>query len=192
MNVNVPNKYITVAYKLYAIEDGDKELMEEAEVAHPFQFISGLGTTLDYFENQLVNLNKGDKFDFTIPCDEAYGEFNEDHILDLPKNIFEVNGKFDAEMVKEGNVIPLMDSEGRRMNGTVQEVKAESVVIDLNHPLAGADLQFVGEVVENREATNEEVEGMVNMMSGGGCNCGCDSCDSDCGEDHEHGCSGCN
>ena len=61
------NKYITVAYKLYTMEDGEKELFEEAKAEHPFQFISGLGTTLEDFENQITSLAKGDKFDFTIP-----------------------------------------------------------------------------------------------------------------------------
>ena len=55
------NKYITVAYKLYTMEDGEQELFEEAKAEHPFQFISGLGTTLEDFENQITSLAKGDK-----------------------------------------------------------------------------------------------------------------------------------
>ena len=54
----VENKYITVAYKLYTMEDGEKELFEEAKAEHPFQFISGLGTTLEDFENQITALSK--------------------------------------------------------------------------------------------------------------------------------------
>ncbi len=50
----VENKYITVAYKLYTVEDGEKELFEETNAEHPFQFISGLGTTLESFENQIT------------------------------------------------------------------------------------------------------------------------------------------
>ena len=65
------NKYITVAYKLYTTEDGKRDLVEETAAEHPFQFISGLGTTLEAFESQIVNLHKGDKFEFTIPFAEA-------------------------------------------------------------------------------------------------------------------------
>ncbi|MDR0746128.1 MAG: FKBP-type peptidyl-prolyl cis-trans isomerase [Mediterranea sp.] len=180
------NKYIAVAYKLYTIEDGERELIEEAKVDHPFQFISGLGTTLESFENQIINLKKGDKFEFTIASEDAYGEFNDDHVIDLPKHIFEVEGKFDVEMIKEGNIVPLMDSEGRSLNGMVVEVKDEVVIMDMNHPLAGADLNFIGKVVENRPATAEEIQGMINMMTSESCNCGCDSCGDDC-EDHAHG-----
>lgn len=174
------NKYITVAYKLYAIEDGERDMIEEATVEQPFQFISGLGTTLDAFENQIANLKKGDKFDFSIPSADAYGDFNDDHVIDLPKSMFEIDGKFDTEMIQEGNTIPLIDSEGRRLQGVVLEVKDEVVVMDMNHPLAGSDLNFIGEVVENREATSEEVQGMINMMAGGGCDCSCDSCADGC------------
>ena len=178
-----PNKYITVAYKLYVTEDGKRDLVEEATKEHPFQFISGLGTTLEAFENQLKDLKPGDTFEFTIPHDQAYGEYEEEHVLDLPKNIFEIDGKFDNERIFAGNVVPLMNADGQRLNGTVVEVKDDVVVMDLNHPLAGDDLTFAGEVVESRPATNEEIQGTLNMMSGEGCGCGC----GDCGDDHECG-----
>ena len=186
---NVENKYITVAYKLYSIEDGERDFVEEAPVAHPFQFISGLGTTLPEFENQVKDLKKGDKFDFTIACADAYGDYDDEHVIDLPKHIFEINGKFDSERMVEGAIIPLITSEGQHINGSVVEVKEDVVTMDMNHPLAGCDLNFVGEVVENRPATNEELAEMARMMSGG-CGCGCDSCGGGCGSgcgDHECG-----
>lgn len=180
----VENKYITLAYKLYSIENGEKEFTEEAPAEHPFQFISGLGLTLEAFENQVKDLSKGDKFDFTIKAEDAYGEYDDEHVIDLPKNIFEIEGEFDSERVVEGAVIPLMTSEGQRINGSVVEVKDDVVVMDMNHPLAGCDLNFVGEITENRPATNEELAEMARMMSGGGCNCG--DCGGGCG-DHECG-----
>ena len=180
----VENKYITLAYKLYSIENGEKEFTEEAPAEHPFQFISGLGLTLEAFESQVKDLKKGDKFDFTIKAEEACGEYDEEHVIDLPKNIFEIEGKFDSERVVEGAVIPLMTSEGQRINGSVVEVKDDVVVMDMNHPLAGCDLNFVGEVTENRPATNDELAEMARMMSGGGCGGGCNGgCDcGDCGD----------
>ena len=117
----VENKYITVAYKLYAIENDTKDFTEEATAEHPFQFISGLGLTLDTFENQVKDLNAGDKFDFTIACADAYGEYDEEHVIDLPKHIFEVDGKFDSKRVVAGNLIPLITSEGQQVNGVVVE-----------------------------------------------------------------------
>ena len=187
----VENKYITVAYKLYSIEDGEKDFEEEAPAEQPFQFISGLGLTLDAFENQVKDLKPGDKFDFTIAANDAYGEYDDEHVIDLPKEIFVVEGKFDNERVVEGAVIPLMTAEGQRINGSVVEVKEDVVVMDMNHPLAGCDLNFTGEVIENRPATNEELAEIARMMSGGGCSCGCDDCGGDCGDgcdEHDHKC----
>lgn len=187
------NKYITVAYKLYTVEDGEREFTEEAPAAHPFQFISGLGMTLEDFENELQNLSPGDTFDFTIPADKAYGAYNEEHVIDLPKEIFLVDGKFDNEHIVAGAVVPLMTNEGQRINGSVVEVKEDVVVMDMNHPLAGCDLNFVGEVVTNREATSAEISEAIQMMSGGcggGC-CGGGCGDGECGDSCGCGEGGC-
>ncbi len=188
-----PNKLIIVSYELYVTEDGERDLVEKATKEQPFQFISGLGTTLDAFENQLKDLSVGDKFEFTVPCAEGYGEYNDEHVIDLPKNVFEVNGKFDAERIFAGNVVPLMDADGNKMNASVVEVSDETVKVDMNHPLAGGDLTFIGEILESRAATNEEIQGMINLMSGeGGCSCGCDSCgdgdDCECGDNEDKNC----
>ena len=174
------NKYLTVAYKLYTIEDGEKEFAEEATAAHPFQFISGLGMTLEPFEAELQGLEKGARFDFVIKAADAYGEYDEEHVLDLPREIFLIDGKFDSERITEGAIVPLMTSEGQRVNGSVVEVKPDVVVMDMNHPLAGCDLNFVGEVVESRPATNEELAEAARMMSGG-CGGHCGGCGGDCG-----------
>ena len=184
------NKYIAVAYKLYAIEDGEKEMIEEATIDRPFQFISEMGTTLPAFENGVKNLAKGEEFSLTLNKEEGYGEYNEEHVIELPKNIFEVDGHFDNEHIFAGNIVPLMDSEGRTLNGTVVEVKDEVVVMDMNHPLAGSEIQFEGFIIENRPATDDEIQGMINMITGAGegCGCGSDSCGCDSSEDGDCGC----
>ncbi|KAA6341247.1 FKBP-type peptidyl-prolyl cis-trans isomerase SlyD [termite gut metagenome] len=180
------NKCITVAYKLYATADGERELIEEATEKHPFRFITDLGTTLDVFENQIKNLNKGDKFEFTVPCANAYGEYNEEHVIDVPKNIFEVDGHFDAEAFSTDKIIPLINADGQRIYGSVVEVLSDTVVMDMNHPLAGDDLTFIGKVIESRIATGKEIEEALATVNGEGC-CGCH--DGDCESGCE--CNGC-
>ncbi|MDR0987991.1 MAG: FKBP-type peptidyl-prolyl cis-trans isomerase [Prevotellaceae bacterium] len=193
----VANKYISVAYKLYAIDEDGRDFTEEATAEKPFEFISGLGMTLEAFEEQVKDLDEGAAFDFTLNRAEAYGDYDDEHVVELPKHIFEVDGKFDAERIVEGNVIPLMTADGQRISGSVEAVKDNVVVMDLNHPLAGCDLNFVGSVVASRPATNEELAEVARMMSGGcGCGCGCDheGCDHDhdgCGCDQPAGGCGC-
>lgn len=186
------NKFVAVTYDLYVGEGEERELMEKATREVPLKFIYGTGSMIQAFEDALMGLESGAAFDFTITQENAYGEYNEDYVLDLPKNIFEVDGKFDSEMIQEGNTVPMMDSNGNRMNGSVLEVRDDVVVMDFNHPLAGETLHFKGEVIDVHEPTAEEIAAMT--APAGGCGCGCDSCGGGCG-DHEHGdgcgCSGC-
>lgn len=187
------NKYITVAYKLYTPSDNEKpDLVEEATVEHPFQFVSGLKMTLDDFESQIEPLQKGDTFDFTLTPDQAYGPVEKERIIQLPRSAFEQNGKLDSRYIYEGAVVPLTNADGDRFMGTVSEITATQITVDLNHPLAGLSLHFIGTVTESREATNKEIEEALKALSGecgGGCGgCGGGNCGG-CG--NEGGCGGC-
>ena len=98
-----PHKYVAVAYELYTDnEKGIHELVEKAPTEHPFQFISGMGVALDTFEEKMLALNEGDAFDFVLKQEEAYGPYEEERVLELPKETFSVNGKFDKDMVYPG------------------------------------------------------------------------------------------
>lgn len=179
------NKYVAVAYELYTTgEDGVTELVEKAPVEHPFQFISGMGFTLDAFEQQVAPLNQGDKFDFVLVKEDAYGDYEEKRVLHLDRQMFCVNGHFDKENIYPGNVITLLNEDGNHLQGLVLEVGEKEVTVDMNHPLSGKSLHFKGEVVVMRPATNDEIQGFINRMSGEGC-C-CDGCGGGCG-DHEDG-----
>lgn len=193
----VQNDYVAVSYKLYVKDEDDEQeaLFEQCETTHPYQFITHLGCVIPAFEQQMENLKKGDSFDFVIPCTEAYGEVEDELMFDVPRSVFEIDGRFDKTNIYEGNIIQLQGKDGQQFNATVIEVKDDAVTLDMNHPLAGQNLHYVGVVVERREATPDELTGWINMMSGDGCGCGCDHCDSQCGHDHHHddhcGCGHC-
>ena len=187
------NKFMSIAYKLYVDGDNGLEMMEEATEEKPFQFITGFGVALDAFEQQVAGLEKGETFDFAIPKEQAYGDYAEEHVLDLDREIFSINGHFDHEHIYEDAIIPLQNEEGQRFYGRVVTVGEEKVKVDLNHPLAGETLYFEGTVLENREATKEEVDHMMKHLTGG-CGGHCDGCGHDdcgCGHDHEHHHDGC-
>lgn len=189
MEQQTPNKYVTVAYELYTDNDkGIHELVEKAPIEHPFQFISGLSIALDSFESKILALAEGETFDFVLKVDEAYGPYEQERVIELPKETFAINGRFDKDMVYPGAVLPLINADGMRFQGLVLELKDNTVIIDLNHPLAGKDLHFKGQVVTMRDATNEEIQALINHE---GCNCGGDcegGCEGGCGgHHHEHG-----
>lgn len=171
-----------VAYKLYAIENGEKTMLEEAPADQPFRFISGLSMALPTFENNIVKLEENDEFDFTLEKEEAYGEHYDERIIDLDKNIFCIEGKFDSNNIYEGAIVPLQNEDGNRFMGQVLTISNDKVKIDLNHPLAGKVLNFVGTIVEKRPTTNAEIQAMINHMSGG-CGGGCANCNGNCGGD---------
>jgi len=185
------NKYYSIAYKLYTTKNGERNFEEEATAQEPFVFISGFGTTIPGFEKEIEKLDKGSTFDFTIPCAEAYGEYVNERVITLDKNIFTVDGVFDANMIYVGAIIPLQNEEGMRFMGKVLEVTDANVKVDLNHPLAGCDLNFVGSVTECREASNEEITQMINRLSGGGCSGGCGGCSGGCNSGNGDGCGNC-
>ncbi|MDR2651909.1 MAG: FKBP-type peptidyl-prolyl cis-trans isomerase [Prevotellaceae bacterium] len=163
------NKVVSLSYKLEA--NGD--VIEVVTKEEPMQFMYGIGYLLPKFENQIANLGIGDKFDFILQANEAYGEIDEQAILELPKNVFEIDGKFDEKYIKIGESIPMQDQEGNRLYGVVEKVNDASVIMNFNHPLAGRTLHFAGEIVDVRDATPEDLSGSC------GCSCGCD-CNDDC------------
>lgn len=179
------NKYITVAYVLESVDDaGHRHVEEEATEEHPYQFISGMGVALEAFEKKIEPLAEGESFDFTLSVDEGYGPYDLEHVVELDKKMFCVEGRFNTETFFPGAIIPLVNADGMRFIGHILEISDEKVKIDLNDTLAGKQLHFTGKVITSRPATEKEIENLVNLLSGEDCGCGC-------GCDHEGEGEGC-
>ena len=186
------NKLVAAEYELFVDGEveGELELMEKATADKPLSFIYGMGMMLPKFEEQLLGLQVGDSFDFTISMEDAYGDYDDDSVLDLERAIFEIDGKLDEEVIFVDNIVPLMDNEGNRVNAQIVKISDTHVTVDLNHPLAGENLNFKGNILEVREATETE---LASLQGGGGCGsggCGSGGCGSGgCGtDDSEGGC----
>ncbi len=173
---NQQNKYLSVSYQLYTVEDEKKSLVEQTQQGRPFQFISGFGVSLDGFEQQIIGLQPGEKFSFQLTPDQAFGQYDQEGVHKVKREMFCINDHFDHENIYPGAVITMMDAEEHRFMARVVSVEEDGVTIDTNHPLAGETLLFEGVVLENREATNEEIQHMLNHLSGEGCGCGCGRC----------------
>jgi len=161
MTVISDKHVVSVSYHLQVPgENGSEETtIEKTQENEPFMFLFGSGGLLPEFEQNLAGKKAGDKFDFRIAAENGYGRYQIEHVVNIPIQAFlDENGKLDTEMVVVGNMLPMIDSEGNRLMGQVKEVALDHVRMDFNHPLAGKDLHFTGEVVDVREATAEELD----------------------------------
>ena len=178
------NKMVGVDYKLTV----DGRIADQSRPGQPLEFIFGTGMLLPKFEEAIAGKEPGDKVSFTLSPADGYGELIPEAIVDLPKNIFMVDGKVAEEILFEGSQVPMSDAQGNRMMGIVKEVGAETVKMDFNHPMAGKTLNFDVEVVSVRDVTPEDLQGHCSCGScGGDHECGGSCGDDHCGcGDHEH------
>lgn len=153
------NKVVTVTYQLHSnLPSTAKNHVETADKSNPLQFLYGSGMMIPGFEKGLAGKSTGDSFDFVINSEEGYGDNDETAVVDLPIDIFKVDNAIDLSILKIGNVLPMSDNSGNVMNGKVLSFDDTAVKMDFNHPLAGHELHFSGEIIEVREATQEEMD----------------------------------
>ena len=182
-------KVVSATYELYiAGENGEEELMEKTTEETPLVWCQGEGMMLPAFEAQMAGKEPGDDFDFVIEAKDAYGEYLEEGLMDLPKNMFfNGDGEFDEERVYPGAIVPMNTVDGQIVKAQVCEITDDQVTIDLNHPYAGEDLHFKGVILNIRDVTEGELKAIRNPRRGcGGCggHCSqdsCESCDKGCG-----------
>ena len=129
-------------------DDANGAVIEIAKESDPLVFLYGAGQMIPRFEEYLDNLSSGDNFEFTLVSKDAYGDFEEEAIIDLDKQIFNVDGVIDEEMLAIGNLIPMRDNEGHMLQGKVVSVTDDSVRMDFNHPMAGKELNFTVTVAD--------------------------------------------
>ncbi|MCK5135094.1 MAG: peptidylprolyl isomerase [Bacteroidales bacterium] len=172
---------VSIVYELRSgSKDGD--IVESLTPDNPLTFLYGTGGLLPKFEENLNGLSAGDSFEFLLNSEDAYGPVVETAVVHVPKTVFEVEGKIDETLMQVGNTVPMMDAEGRRLNGKVIAIEGGAVEMDFNHPMAGSDLHFSGKVTEIRNATEEELT-HKHVHGNGSHDCG--SCDDNKG----HSCS---
>lgn len=147
------NTVPSVTYELVV----EGEVVDQTDKSKPLTFLMGAGSMIPGFERQLEGLEKGDKYEFSIQPEEGYGEVDQKAIVDLPKDVFVVDGVLKEELLVIGNEIPMQDNKGNQLQGTIVEIGNDTVKMDFNHQLAGKVLNFTGEVIDVREASEDEI-----------------------------------
>lgn len=142
-----------VAVITYTLKGDDGNVIQEATHENPFAFIHGIGQVLPAFDTALIGKLVGDSYSFQLTAEEGYGNYDDTRVEELDAAIF---ADAPAEYIVVGATLP-MEFNGHTVFGTITEIKPQVVVMDFNHPLAGKNLHFSGEVLEVRAATAEEL-----------------------------------
>ncbi len=135
----------------YSLHLGDGQVVDASAPGEPLQYLHGEGQIVPGLETALEGLAIGDRKQVVVSPAEGYGEHDPRGIQEVPKKAFPPG--FDPQ---PGMELTAEGPQGEPVPFVVREVKPESVIIDLNHPLAGKTLHFDVTVREVREATDEE------------------------------------
>lgn len=156
MEIN-KDKVIVLQYTLRE-ENAEGNVIQETSESQPFAFLYGHGNVIPGFENNLKGKKQGDSFAFSIPSKEAYGEYSDEAVLELPIENFKVDGVIQRDVLVPGRMITMSDQDDNKMQAKVMGVTDTAVKLDFNHPLAGVDLHFSGNIDKVRVATDTELE----------------------------------
>ena len=130
----------------------DGEEVDSSKEDGPLEFLQGRGNIIPGLESELYGLVVGENKDIAVAAADAYGEFDEEQVMDVPLE------EFPAEIPLEiGTELEVRESDGDVLSAMIIDVDEEHVTLDFNHPFAGEDLQFQVTIVDIRPATSEEL-----------------------------------
>jgi FKBP-type peptidyl-prolyl cis-trans isomerase SlyD len=150
MSITATAKPMVIAFN-YTLKNKSGELLDASEPNQPLPFLTGTQQIIPGLESELIKLSEGEKKQIAVPAAQAYGEFRDDMLMEVPKaELAHLQG------LDIGAHLQLQLGEGVKIV-KVSKISDTHVTLDGNHPLAGTDLVFDIEVVLAREATADEI-----------------------------------
>lgn len=166
----------------YAVSDSEGTLIDSSYDHKPMAIIQGSGYLIPGLEEALIDHQENDKFEVSVPCEQAYGQRHDDYVQSVPKELLQ-----GVEDLAVGSQLRATTDDGEQ-TVIVIDITDDEVTVDGNHPLAGIDLRFDVEILEVREATADELAHGHIHSDGEGC------CGGSHSHEHEHdekgGCCG--
>lgn len=135
----------------YVLKGPGGNILDASEKGQPLPFLEGAGQIIPKLEEEIKDLNEGDKKNVKLAAKDAYGEVRENMFMDVPKEELahlpqlEIGAHLRLELGQGAHIV------------RISKISDTHVTLDGNHPLAGQDLEFDVEMVLVREATTEEV-----------------------------------
>jgi len=138
------NSRVKLAYML-RYDDAKGDIIENVSAENPLEISVGNEDLLEAFEEKIMGLKAGDSFEFALSPEQAYGNYDEEGIVGVPKA--ELMEDIEGIEISEGEIVPVVTDDGEEMEAVVLEIENDIVTLDFNHPLAGETLFFSGSVV---------------------------------------------
>ncbi|MDR2906798.1 MAG: FKBP-type peptidyl-prolyl cis-trans isomerase [Bacteroidales bacterium] len=142
-----PNSRVKLTYVL-KYDNATGDIIENIPTENALEVTIGTEDLLEKFEEKIMNLTVGDTFEFTLSPEQAYGNYDEEGVVSIPKA--ELMEDVEDVTISEGDIIPIVTDDEEEMEAVVLEIKDDIVTLDFNHPLAGEMLYFAGKIVSIR------------------------------------------
>ena len=136
----------------YTLKNEEGQVMDSSEGRDPLSYLHGANNLIPGLEQELEGKSAGQSFSASIPPEQAYGDPNPELVQTISKEMFQ-----GVDKIEPGMAFTAQGPQGQQQV-VVTEVEGDDVTIDANHPMAGQTLHFDVEVVEVRDATDEEKE----------------------------------
>lgn len=130
----------------YTLKSPDGKTIETSKGKEPLKYVHGQKMMIPGLEKELTGMKVGGEKHVTVKPEDAYGKVNPDAVQEVPKE------KIPANALQVGAVLAARSPEGAVVPMTVREIKEKTVVMDMNHPMAGKTLVFDIKVVDIQPA----------------------------------------
>ncbi len=126
----------------------DGTIFDSSLEREPIEFILGQDTVIPGFEQAVIGMEVGESKDVSIPPEEGFGEYSEDLVVNIEKTILPPDINPELGMQLEVSSEEEEEEEETPRVFTIADIAEDSITLDGNHPLAGAEIAFKIELLE--------------------------------------------
>ena len=141
----------TVVTMHYTLKNNEGVVMDSSQGREPLIYLHGVGALIPGLELELTDKIQGDKISTVVTPEHAYGERRDDLIREVSKDGFQGEEELEVGMQVQ------LDTDRGQTIAVVSKIEGDTVILDLNHPLAGVTLHFDVEITDVRAASKEEI-----------------------------------
>lgn len=152
-NLIGPEKtFVKISYK---VEIPGVKVLKGADAPEIMEFVTGYSHVIPGLEQRLIGHTPGERLSFLVPAEEAFGERVQERVIEKDKSEFFFPQGFEPYI---GMELPIITNyENGPESVRITDIRENTIVIDLNDPLAGYPLQYELEIMEVRPAKESDM-----------------------------------